>query len=189
MLHVALASASPAATMTWTRRIGITSLDTRQYARQGRLVERSGPGTVEFVLRVDDGALLYEQAGCRFLQVPLPRRSAPQVRAASGADRRRLALSRSSSNGGVISCAGMEARCGRCSDIMTVAIWLLFVQALLGAFDTLYYHEYRLGLPHGQGTSTELRLHAARDFAYALIIGTLGFLTWTGTWRGYSRRC
>jgi len=67
-------------------------------------------------------------------------------------------------------------------DIMTVAIWLLFVQALLGAFDTLYYHEYRLGLPHGQGTSTELRLHAARDFAYALIIGTLGFVTWTGAW-------
>jgi hypothetical protein len=63
---------------------------------------------------------------------------------------------------------------------MTAAIWLLFVQALLGAFDTLYYHEYRLRLPHGQGTSTELRLHAARDFAYAIIIGTLGFLTWNG---------
>ena len=81
MLHVAMASASPAATMAWTRRIGSTSLDTRQYARQGRLVERSGPGTVEFVLRVDDGALLYEQTGCRFLQLPLPRRAAPQVRA------------------------------------------------------------------------------------------------------------
>ena len=63
---------------------------------------------------------------------------------------------------------------------MTVAIWLLFVQALLGAFDTLYYHEYRLQLPHGQGTTTELRLHAARDFAYAIIIGTLGFVTWNG---------
>jgi hypothetical protein len=63
---------------------------------------------------------------------------------------------------------------------MTVAIWLLFVQALLGAFDTLYYHEYRLQLPHGHGTTTELRLHAARDFAYAIIIGTLGFVTWNG---------
>ena len=81
MLHVALASASPAATMTWTRRIGITSLDTRQFARRGRLVEQSGPGTVEFVLRVDDGALLYEQTRCRFLQVPLPCPLAPQVRA------------------------------------------------------------------------------------------------------------
>jgi hypothetical protein len=63
---------------------------------------------------------------------------------------------------------------------MTVAIWLLFAQALLGAFDTLYYHEYRLRLPHARGTSLELRLHAARDFAYAIIIGTLGFLTWNG---------
>jgi len=81
MLHVAMASASSAATMAWTRRIGSTSLDTRQYARQGRLVERNGPGTVEFVLRVDDGALLYEPAGCRFLGVPLPCPLAPRVRA------------------------------------------------------------------------------------------------------------
>jgi hypothetical protein len=63
---------------------------------------------------------------------------------------------------------------------MRVAIWLLFVQALLGAFDTLYYHEYRLRLAHGHGTRLELRLHAARDFAYAVIIGSLGFLTWNG---------
>lgn len=63
---------------------------------------------------------------------------------------------------------------------MKTAIWLLFVQALLGTFDTLYYHEYRLRLPHGQGTGTELRLHAVRDFAYAVIIGSLGFLTWNG---------
>ena len=64
---------------------------------------------------------------------------------------------------------------------MNTAIWLLFVQALLGAFDTLYYHEYRLRLPHGHGTGTELRLHAARDFAYAVIIGSLGFFTWNGS--------
>ena len=63
---------------------------------------------------------------------------------------------------------------------MNAAIWLLFVQALLGAFDTLYYHELKLKLPHGQGTRTELRLHAARDFAYAVIIGSLGFVIWNG---------
>jgi hypothetical protein len=63
---------------------------------------------------------------------------------------------------------------------VNTAIWLLFVQALLGTFDTLYYHEYRLGLPHGPATRTELRLHASRDFAYANIIGSLGFLTWQG---------
>jgi len=64
---------------------------------------------------------------------------------------------------------------------LNTAIWLLFVQALLGAFDTLYYHEYRLRLPHGSGTRTELRLHASRDFAYAVIIGSLGFVTWNGS--------
>lgn len=63
---------------------------------------------------------------------------------------------------------------------MTTAIWLLLVQATLGAFDTLYYHEYKLKLPNSAHTGTELRLHATRDFAYAIIIGSLGFLTWNG---------
>lgn len=63
---------------------------------------------------------------------------------------------------------------------MKIAIWLLLVQACLGAFDTLYYHEYKLRLPHGDHTGIELRLHAVRDFAYAVIIGTLGWATWRG---------
>lgn len=63
---------------------------------------------------------------------------------------------------------------------MKTAIWLLLLQASLGAFDTLYYHEYRLKLAHGIHTCVELRLHAARDFAYAIIIGSLGFVTWRG---------
>jgi hypothetical protein len=67
---------------------------------------------------------------------------------------------------------------------MRAAIWLLLLQASLGAFDTLYYHEYRLKLAHGLHTRVELRLHASRDFAYAIIIGSLGFVTWHGafTW-------
>lgn len=63
---------------------------------------------------------------------------------------------------------------------MSTAIWLLLAQASLGAFDTLYYHEYKLKLPHGPHTGLELRLHSLRDFAYAIIIGSLGFLTWNG---------
>lgn len=63
---------------------------------------------------------------------------------------------------------------------MKIAIWLLLVQASLGAFDTLYYHEYKLKLAHGDHTHLELRLHALRDFAYAIIIGTLGWSTWHG---------
>jgi len=65
---------------------------------------------------------------------------------------------------------------------MKTAIWILLVQASLGAFDTLYYHEYKLKLPHGDHTQMELRLHAARDFAYAIIIASLGFVTWNGLW-------
>ena len=63
---------------------------------------------------------------------------------------------------------------------MKAAIWLLLLQASLGAFDTLYYHEYRLKLARSARAGVELRLHAARDFAYAIIIGSLGFLTWHG---------
>jgi hypothetical protein len=63
---------------------------------------------------------------------------------------------------------------------MRTAIWLLLVQASLGAFDSLYYHEYKLKLPMGEHTGVELRLHATRDFAYAVIIGSLGFVTWNG---------
>jgi hypothetical protein len=63
---------------------------------------------------------------------------------------------------------------------MNVAIWILLLQATLGAFDTLYYHEYKLRLPHGDHTQTELRLHAVRDFCYAVIIVSLGFVTWNG---------
>ena len=39
---------------------------------------------------------------------------------------------------------------------------------------------YRLKLAHGAHTRVELRLHASRDFAYAIIIGSLGFVTWRG---------
>ena len=63
---------------------------------------------------------------------------------------------------------------------MRTAIWLLLLQASLGAFDTLYYHEYRLKLAQHGHTQVELRLHASRDFAYAVIIGSLGFVTWQG---------
>jgi uncharacterized protein len=67
---------------------------------------------------------------------------------------------------------------------MRTAIWLLLIQAALGAFDTLYYHEYRLKLAQSTHTRVELRLHASRDLAYAIIIGSLGFVTWHGafTW-------
>jgi len=66
---------------------------------------------------------------------------------------------------------------------MTVALWLLAIQGLIGAFDTLYYHEWRARLPaQGAQSASELKLHAARDFFYALLFGTLPWLAWQGGW-------
>jgi hypothetical protein len=66
---------------------------------------------------------------------------------------------------------------------VTAALWLLFIQGLLGAFDTLYYHEWRARLPgRGARSRPELQLHAARDFLYALFFATLPWIAWRGAW-------
>jgi hypothetical protein len=66
---------------------------------------------------------------------------------------------------------------------MTVALWLLAIQGVIGAFDTLYYHEWRARLPaRGRQAASELKLHAARDFFYAILFATLPWLAWQGTW-------
>jgi len=66
---------------------------------------------------------------------------------------------------------------------MTTALWLLAIQGIIGAFDTLYYHEWRARLPGGgSGTAPELKLHAARDFLYAALFGTLPWMAWQGLW-------
>src|SRR5262249_28112370 len=67
--------------------------------------------------------------------------------------------------------------------LMTVALWLLTVQGAIGAFDTLYYHEWRAPLPaRVPQTDAELKLHAVRDFLYAVLFGTLPWLAWQGLW-------
>jgi len=66
---------------------------------------------------------------------------------------------------------------------MITALWLLAIQGIIGAFDTLYYHEWRARLPAGgSGTAPELKLHAARDFLYAALFGSLPYLAWHGIW-------
>jgi len=66
---------------------------------------------------------------------------------------------------------------------MNVALWLLAVLGVVGAFDTLYYHEWRARLPaQGSLAAPELRLHAARDLFYAVLFGTLPWLAWHGYW-------
>jgi hypothetical protein len=66
---------------------------------------------------------------------------------------------------------------------MITALWLLGLQGLIGAFDTLYYHEWRARLPaRGPGAASELKLHAGRAFLYAVLFGTLPWLAWQGVW-------
>lgn len=66
---------------------------------------------------------------------------------------------------------------------MTIALWLLAIQGVIGAFDTVYYHEWRAQLPaRGRRAASELKLHAARDFFYAVLFGTLPWLAWQGGW-------
>jgi hypothetical protein len=62
-----------------------------------------------------------------------------------------------------------------------VALWLFVVQGVIGAFDTLYYHEWRARLPaRGPSAALELYVHAVRDFIYAVLFGTLPWLAWHG---------
>jgi hypothetical protein len=66
---------------------------------------------------------------------------------------------------------------------MIVALWLLAIQGVIGAFDTVYYHEWRARLPaRGKLAASELKLHAARDFFYAVLFATLPWIAWQGAW-------
>ena len=66
---------------------------------------------------------------------------------------------------------------------MNAALWLLVTLGFIGAFDTFYYHEWRARLPaEGRHAAPELKLHAARDFFYAILFGTLPWVGWHGRW-------
>ncbi|MCH8908230.1 MAG: hypothetical protein IH840_14170 [Candidatus Heimdallarchaeota archaeon] len=66
------------------------------------------------------------------------------------------------------------------SDTLNIALILLIGQGVMGAFDTLWYHEYRSKLPSNKEAKTELRLHSLRSFIYAIIFGTIAWLEWNG---------
>jgi uncharacterized protein len=65
---------------------------------------------------------------------------------------------------------------------MTTALVLLLIQGCLGAFDTLWYHEFKLRLSRDHFARFELTLHAGRDFIYAVIFGSLAWVAWNGFW-------
>lgn len=65
---------------------------------------------------------------------------------------------------------------------MRTALLFLLIHGCVGACDTLFYYEYRLRLPYDPVAQSELRLHAGRDLAAAVISGSLAWLTWNRLW-------
>lgn len=66
---------------------------------------------------------------------------------------------------------------------MTTAVVLLLVNGVLGAIDTLWYHEYKGRLAWQPDLyRVELRLHASRDAVYVVLYGTIGWWHWSGPW-------
>jgi hypothetical protein len=66
---------------------------------------------------------------------------------------------------------------------VTSVLVLMTVQGGLGAFDTVYYHEFKARLVAGGArTRPELWLHAVRDFVYAILFATLPLVAWRGSW-------
>lgn len=65
---------------------------------------------------------------------------------------------------------------------MSTVLWLLFLLGLLGAFDTLYFHEWRGRLVARPAMRSELKLHVARDSVYVVIFAALPTVGWHGWW-------
>ena len=62
-------------------------------------------------------------------------------------------------------------------------LWILVaIQIALGAFDTLYHHEFTERLAWRPSQRDELRLHAVRNALYCLLFMTLGFAEVHGWW-------
>ena len=68
------------------------------------------------------------------------------------------------------------------STVMNTVLGMLTIQGLLGAFDTLWHHEYECDLPRQPGARKELSLHATRELLYAVIFSTAAWLRWDGVW-------
>ena len=65
---------------------------------------------------------------------------------------------------------------------ITAVLALLLVQAALGAFDTVFSHEWRERLPSQPWAARELRLHAVRSTLFAAIFLGNAWFEWHGGW-------
>jgi hypothetical protein len=65
---------------------------------------------------------------------------------------------------------------------VSAAVVALFVLGVLGALDTLVYHETIVRLPSRPSARGELRLHAARDFVYTALFAGFAWLRFDGAY-------
>jgi uncharacterized protein (TIGR01777 family) len=63
-----------------------------------------------------------------------------------------------------------------------LALQLMAVQGLLGAFDTIYHHELTEALPQQPGARKELAIHAIRALFYSVLFIGLACFAWHGWW-------
>lgn len=63
-----------------------------------------------------------------------------------------------------------------------LALQLMAVQGLLGAFDTIYHHELTEALPNRSTARTELAIHATRAVIYSVLFIGLSNWQWHGVW-------
>ncbi len=63
---------------------------------------------------------------------------------------------------------------------MNVLLLMMTIQGCMGAFDTLYHHEFTERLPWKASASQELWVHGVRNFFYGVIFCSLGWVAWGG---------
>ncbi|GKT24241.1 TIGR01777 family oxidoreductase [Acidovorax sp. SUPP3334] len=65
---------------------------------------------------------------------------------------------------------------------MDIVFIVLTVQALMGAFDNLWHHEWSARLPSRTSARHELLLHAAREAIYGFLFLGFAWVQWQGWW-------
>ena len=63
---------------------------------------------------------------------------------------------------------------------MNTIFLLICIQAVMGAFDNLWHHEWQAQLPHRVSARYELALHAAREAIYGVLFIGLAWWQWQG---------
>jgi hypothetical protein len=67
---------------------------------------------------------------------------------------------------------------------MNMLLILMTLQGCMGAFDTLYHHEFTERLPWKPEAGRELFIHGLRNLFYGLIFASLGWVAWGGPLAG-----